>query len=87
MMAGKRDRSGPPGNLNGVTHGGYALKGRLNGTRLDRRSALFKATMARVQEYVGTLGGDPSPQELALIHDTVWTSPKKPTQDMGKKPR
>ncbi len=85
-MAGKRGRSGPPTNLNAVVHGGYALKGRLNGTRLNRRSALFKTPWARIQEYDIALGGDPSPQELALIHDTVLTSPKKSTQDMGKKP-
>ncbi len=70
-MAGKPARSGPPGNLNAVAHGGYALKGRLNGTRLDRRSALFRAFMARVKEYVSAMGGDASPQQLSLIHDTV----------------
>ena len=70
-MAGRRDRSGPPGNLNAVAHGGYALKGRLNGTRLDRRSALFRAFMARVKEYVSSMGGDASPQQLSLIHDIV----------------
>ena len=70
-MAGKRGRSGPPTNLNAVAHGGYALKGRLNGTRLDRRSALFRAFMARVKEYVSAMGGDASPQQLSLIHDTV----------------
>ncbi len=70
-MAGRRDRSGPPGNLNAVAHGGYALKGRLNGTRLDRRSALFRAFMARVKEYVSSMDGDASPQQLSLIHDTV----------------
>ncbi len=73
-MTGIKGRSGPPGgNLNAVTHGGYALKGRLNGTRLDRRSTLYKAFIARVREYAGALGGDPSPQQLALIHDTVKT--------------
>ena len=70
-MAGKRDRSGPPGNLNAVAHGGYALKGRLNGTRLDRRSTLFRAFMARVKEFVSSMGGDVSPQQLSIIHDTV----------------
>ncbi len=71
-MTGIKGRSGPPGgNLNAVTHGGYALKGRLNGTRLDRRSALFRAFMARVKEYVSAMGGDASPQQLSLIHDTV----------------
>ncbi len=70
-MAGRRDRSGPPGNLNAVAHGGYALKGRLNGTRLDRRSALFRAFMTRVNEFVSAMGGDASPQQSSLIHDTV----------------
>ena len=70
-MAGRRDRSGPPGNLNAVAHGGYALKGRLNGTRLDRRSTLFRAFMARVKEFVSSMGGDVSPQQLSIIHDTV----------------
>ena len=70
-MAGKPARSGPPGNLNAVAHGGYALKGRLNGTRLDRRSALFRAFMARVKEYVSSMGGEASPQQLSLIHDIV----------------
>ena len=70
-MAGKPARSGPPGNLNAVAHGGYALKGRLNGTRLDRRSALFRAFMTRVNEFVSAMGGDASPQQLSLIHDTV----------------
>ena len=70
-MAGRRDRSGPPGNLNAVAHGGYALKGRLNGTRLDRRSALFRAFMARVKEFVSSMGGDVSPQQMSIIHDTV----------------
>ncbi len=61
----------PRGNLNAVAHGGYALKVRLNGTRLDRRSTLFRAFMARVKEYVSAMGGDASPQQLSLIHDTV----------------
>jgi len=70
-MAGKRGRSGPPDNLNAVAHGGYALKGRLNGTRMDRRSALFRAFMARVKEFVSSMGGDVSPQQMSIIHDTV----------------
>jgi len=72
-MAGKRARSGPPGNLNAFKHGVLALDRRLKEGRLDGRSSISKALRAKEQELVTALGGDPSPQEMALISDTAKT--------------
>jgi hypothetical protein len=38
---------------------------------LDRRSSLYKALRLKEEELITALGGDPSPQERALIGDTV----------------
>ncbi len=72
-MAGKRGRSGPPANKNAMRHGLYSLKAMLNGDGLDRRTSLYHALRDKEQELVTALGGDPSPQERAIIGDTVKT--------------
>ncbi len=72
-MAGRRDRSGPPGNKNGLKHGLYTLRAMLNGDGLDRRTSLYRALRDKEQELVSALGGDPSPQERAIIGDSVKT--------------
>ena len=43
----------------------------LDGDGLDERTSLFKALREKEQELVGALGGDPSPQERAIIGDSV----------------
>ena len=68
---GQRARSGPPGNKNAVKHGFHAYKAMLDGKGLDQRSSLFKALREKEQELVSALGGDPSPQERAIIADSV----------------
>jgi len=72
-MAGKQGRSGPPHNKNAVRHGYYSLKAMLDGGGLDKRTSLSLALVNKQQELVEALGGDPSPQQLALIVDTVKT--------------
>lgn len=72
-MAGKRDRSGPPGNKNALQHGVYHYKRLLSGDALKRSTALYRALAAKEQELVTALGGDPSPQERAIIGDAVKT--------------
>src|SRR3990172_3617411 len=72
-MAGVKGRSGPPGNLNGVRHGLYSLRALLSGDGLDQRTSLYKSLREKEQELIGSLGGDPSPQEKAIIADTVKT--------------
>jgi hypothetical protein len=70
-MAGKQGRSGPPGNKNGVIHGLYGYKRMLDGDGLDQRSSLYHALREKEQELVTALGGDPSPQEQAIISDAI----------------
>jgi len=72
-MAGKQGRSGPPQNKNAVRHGYYSLRALLNGEGLDKRTALSHALEDKEQELVETLGGNPSPQQMAVIVDTVKT--------------
>jgi hypothetical protein len=43
----------------------------LNGNGLDERTSLFKALREKEHELVTALGGDPSPQEQAIIGDSV----------------
>jgi hypothetical protein len=61
----------PPGNRNAVKHGLHSYKAMLNGNGLDERTSLFKALREKAQELVKALGGDPSPQEQAIIGDSV----------------
>ena len=61
----------PLGNRNGLKHGLYVYKAMLDGDGLDQRTSLFKALREKEQELVSALGGDPSPQEQAIISDTV----------------
>ena len=61
----------PPGNKNAVKHNLYTYKAMLNGDGLDERTSLFKALREKEQELVKALGGDPSPQEQAIIGDSV----------------
>lgn len=72
-MSGLRGTSGPPGNENARKHGLYSLKRMLSGDGLDRRTSLYRALADKEQELVTALGGDPSPQERAIIADTVKT--------------
>lgn len=67
------DRAGgaPPRNKNAVKHGLYAYQAMLNGKGLDERTSLFKALREKEQELITALGGDPSPQEQAIIADAV----------------
>jgi len=43
----------------------------LNGDGLDQRTSLYKALRDKEQELISSLGGDPSPQEQAIIADSV----------------
>jgi hypothetical protein len=43
----------------------------LNGEGLDERTSLFRALREKEQELAQALGGDPSPQEQAIIADSV----------------
>ncbi len=72
-MAGKPARSGPPGNKNAMRHGLYSLRAMLNGDGLDRRTSVYRALTEKERELVSALGGDPSPQERAIIADAVKT--------------
>ena len=68
-----RDQAGgaPKGNKNAVKHNLYTYKAMLDGDGLDERSSLFKALRLKEQEISTALGGDPSPQEQAIITDSV----------------
>jgi len=68
---GKPARSGPPGNKNAVKHGLHTYRAMLNGDGLDERSSLFRALREKQQELTRALGGDPSPQEQAIIGDCI----------------
>jgi hypothetical protein len=61
----------PRGNKNNLVHGLYGYKALLDGKGLDERKSLFKALREKEQELVSALGGDPSPQERAIIGDSV----------------
>src|SRR5919106_3951840 len=61
----------PPANKNAVKHSFYAYNRMLNGDGLDRRSSLYLALREKERELVTALGGDPSPQEQAIINDAV----------------
>jgi hypothetical protein len=43
----------------------------LNGDGLDQRSSLFKAMREKELELITALGGDPSPEQQAIIADSV----------------
>src|SRR4030095_6481177 len=65
-------KQGPPyGSRNHLVHGLYMYREMLNGGNLDRRSGLYHALREKEQELIDALGGDPSPQERAIISDTV----------------
>ena len=72
-MAGKKGRSGPPGNKNAMEHGLHHYKRLLSGDGLKRSTALYHALAAKEQELIASLGGDPSPQEHAIISDAAKT--------------
>src|SRR5262245_47762569 len=67
---GRNAPGGPPGNKKAIKHGLYSYRAMLNGDGLDERTSLFKALREKEQE-LKALGGDPSPQELAIIGDSV----------------
>jgi hypothetical protein len=56
-----------------MQHGLYSLRALLSGDGLDQRTSLYKALREKEQELIVSLGGDPSPQEKAIIADTVKT--------------
>src|SRR4030095_12267104 len=69
---GPRNAGGAPkGSKNHLKHGLYTYKAMLNGNGLDERTSLFKALREKEQELVKALGGDPSPQEQAIIGDSL----------------
>ena len=68
---GRNAPGGPPGNRYALKHGLHTYKAMLNGNGLDERTSLFKALREKEQELVTALGGDPSPQEQAIIGDSV----------------
>jgi hypothetical protein len=75
-----KDRAGgaPPRNKNAVKHGLYAYQAMLNGKGRDERTSLFKAMREKELELITALGGDPSPQQQAIIATpsrTCSTSP------------
>jgi hypothetical protein len=43
----------------------------IDGKGLDERTSLFKALREKEQELVSALAGDPSPQQQAIIGDSV----------------
>jgi len=43
----------------------------IDGKGLDERTSLFKALREKEQGLVSALGGDPSPQQQAIIGDSV----------------
>jgi len=71
-MAGKRGRSGPPGNKNGLQHGLYSLLALRKQGKRDMRKAFWREFRKEEEGYARALGGDPSPQEMTLITDLVW---------------
>ena len=62
-----------PSNRNGFKHGLYFYKRLLSSDGLKRSTALYRALAEKEQELISSLGGDPSPQEKAIIADTVKT--------------
>ncbi len=72
-MAGKRGRSGPPGNLNRMKHGFRAIDRRLKEGRLDGRSAVSRALKAKREGYTKALGRKPSQWDVARIKDAAQT--------------
>jgi len=61
----------PVGNTNRMSHGLYRYKTMIDGGGLDKRSSLYRALRLKENELITALGGDPSPQERALIGDAV----------------
>lgn len=74
-MSERQNKPGgaPRGNKNAIIHGVYSYRAMLNGGRLDERSSLFRALKEKEAELTAALGGDVSPQQQALINDTVKT--------------
>lgn len=72
-MSTESTKSGgaPRGNRNNLQHGLYRYKAMLNGDGLDQRTSLYRALREKEQELITALGGDPSPQERAIISDTI----------------
>jgi len=71
-MAGKRGRSGPPANRNGLQHGLYSLFALRKQGKRDMRKAFWREFKKAEEKYAIALAGDPSPQERTLITDLVW---------------
>jgi len=65
---------GPPkGSQNGFKHGKYQLMRLLSDGGPKKSTTLYRVIIAKEKELIASLGGDPSPQELIIIKDTVKT--------------
>lgn len=62
---------GPPKGSNAMRHGLYYFKRLVSGDSLKKSTALYHALAEKELELINALGGDPSPQERALISDSV----------------
>ena len=61
------------GRANAHKDGLNTFKRLLEGPKVDRRTSLYRALHDKEQELARALGGDPSPQEQAIIADVVKT--------------
>ena len=69
---GNRFGKTPLGNQNSLTHGVNRYRNILEGSCDDSvEIGLHDALYAKEQEFIGALGGDPSPQQMVLIRDTA----------------
>lgn len=68
---GNHGGGAPPRNHNAIKHGLHAYKAMLDGNGLDEHTSLFKALREKEAKLATALGGDPSPQEQALIGDCI----------------
>src|SRR5215813_3872295 len=63
----------PKGSANAFKHGKYQLQRLLLDGGPKKSTALYRVIAAKEQELIASLGGDPSPQELIIIKDTIKT--------------
>jgi hypothetical protein len=63
----------PKGSANAFKYGKYQLQRLLSDGGPKKSTALYHVIAAKEQELIASLGGDPSPQELAIIKDTIKT--------------
>jgi hypothetical protein len=63
----------PKGSANAFKYGRYQLQRLLSDGGPKKSTALYRVIAAKEQELIASLGGDPSPQELIIIKDTIKT--------------